>query len=329
MSPCRAISSMILGLAVLASGIPLTARPVPQTKAPRPDSDINAIGHRDVGKGVNLYSLDKEKQLGGLLAREVDRSSRLIDDPVLAAYLDRIAQNIAKNSDARFPITIRVIDSEEINGFTLPGGFQFINKGLFLQAEGEAELAGVLAHGIAHTAIRSSTTEATKGEFMQLATIPLILLGPGGWAGSGTYQGMDLSIPLTYLKNRRDAERSADYFALQYLYKTGYDPESFPRFLERVWPLAATGSKAIPKTLNPYPPLTERVAYMKKEIATILPPRDGAIVSSAEFDEMKARLLAWKSKQMTGPEGNQAKPMLRKPADHSTLDPITLMPDCE
>lgn len=140
---------------------------------------------------------------------------------------------------------------------------------------------------------------------------------------------MDLSIPLTYLKNRRDSERAADYFGLQYLYKAGYDPESFPRFLERVWPLAATGSKAIPKTLNPYPPLTERVAYMKKEIATILPPRDGAIVSSAEFDEMKARLLAWKSKQMTGPEGNQAKPMLRKPADHSTLGPITLMPDCE
>jgi predicted Zn-dependent protease len=220
-----------------------------------------------------------------------------------------------------------VIDSEEINGLTLPGGFQFINKGLFLQSEGEAELAGVIAHGIAHTAIRSTTIEATKGEFMELATIPLILLGAGGWAGSGTYQAMDLSIPLTYLKNRRDAERSADYFGLQYLYKTGYDPESFPRFLERVWPLAAARSKDVPKTFSPYPPLQERVAYMKKEIAAILPLRDSAVISSAEFEEMKARLRAWKSKEMIGPEGNQGKPALRKPGDHPPPDPLTLMPN--
>jgi len=328
MSPCRAISSIILGLAVLASASPLTAGPVPQTKASPSDSDINAIGHRDVGKGVNLYSLDKEKQLGGLLAREVERSSRLIDDPVLAAYLDRIAQNIAKNSDARFPITIRVIDSEEINGFTLPGGFQFINKGLFLQAEGEAELAGVLAHGIAHTAIRSSTKEATKGEFIQLATIPLILLGSDGWAGFGTYEGMNLSIPLTYLKYRRDSERAADYFGLQYLYKAGYDPESFSRFLERVWPLGS-GSKTIPKTFSPYPPLAERVAYMKKEIAAIMPRHEDAIVSSSEFQEVKERLRAWKSKEIVGREGNQGKPTLRKPADHPVPDPPTQVPDCE
>jgi len=328
MNSSRTIPLVVLALSVFALGSLLSACPPPQTKSSPSDSDINAIGHRDVGKGINLYSLDKEKELGKQLAHEVERSSRLIDDPVLTAYLDRIAQNIAKNSDARFPITIRLIDSDAINAFTLPGGFQYINTGLLLQTAGEAELAGVLARGIAHTAIRSTTVEVTKGELMQLSTIPLILLGTSGWAGNGSYNGLNLSIPVTYLKYRRDAERAADYFGLQYLYKAGYDPESFSRFLERVWPLGS-GSKTIPKTFSPYPPLAERVAYMKKEIAALLPPRDGAIVSSHEFEEMKARLRTWKSKELIGPEGNQGKPTFRKPADHPTPNPLTQVPDCE
>src|SRR5260370_30058634 len=232
MASPRTIPIAILVLAVFASGSVLSASPPPQAKITPSDSDINAIGQRNVGKGINLSSLDKEKELGKQLAREVERSPRLIDDPVLTAYLDRIAQNIAKNSDVRFPITIRVIDSEAIDAFTLPGGFQYINTGLLLQTAEEAELAGVLARGIAHTAIRTSTQEATKGEFMQLATIPLILLGPGGWAGYGNYQGANLAIPVTYLKYRRDAERAADYFRLKYLYKADYDPTCFSGFLE-------------------------------------------------------------------------------------------------
>jgi predicted Zn-dependent protease len=235
---------------------------------------------------VNLYSLDREKQLGKQLAQEVERSSRLIDDPVVTAYLDRIGQNIARHSDARIPIAIRVIDSDVINAFTLPGGFQYVNKGLILQTEGEAELAGVLARGIAHTAMRSSTMEASKGELMQLATIPPILLGPSGWAGYGNYQGLNLAIPVTYLKFRRDAEVAADFFGLQYLYEAGYDPECFSRFIERVWPQTSPG-KNFRKVFSPFPPLPERLQNMKKEIATILPRRDGAIVSSSEFQEVK------------------------------------------
>jgi predicted Zn-dependent protease len=331
MNSPRTIPIVVLALSVFASGSVLSACPPPQTKSSSSDSDINAIGHRDVGKGINLYSLDKEKELSQQLAHEVERSSRLIDDPVLTAYLDRIAQNIAKNSDARFPITIRVIDSDAIDAITLPGGFQFINAGLILQTQGEAELAGVLAHGIAHTAIRSTTMEATKGELIRFSTIPfpLILLGPGGWAGYGLYEGLNLSIPVTYFKYRRDAERAADYFGLQYLYKAGYDPECFSRFLERLWPLAAAGNKTIPTTFSPYPPLQERVAYMKKEIATILPLRDSAVISSAEFEEMKARLRAWKAKEMIRPEGNQGKPALRKLGDHPPPDPLMQMPNCE
>jgi predicted Zn-dependent protease len=309
----RTTAIVILAVAILGSGSALSSRPAPQINPSRSDSDINATGHRNVGKGINLYSLDKEKQLGKQLALEVERSSRLVDDPVVTAYLDRIAQSVAKNSEAQFPITIRVIDSDVSNAFTLPGGFQFINSGLILQTEGEAELAGVLARGIAHTALRSSTKEATKGELMQLSSIPTIILqGPFGWAGYDFYDSPILAIPVTYLKYRRDAQLAADFFGLLYLYKTGYDPESYTRFLERAWPQTQT-RKNIPKVFSTFPPLPERLQRMNREIATILPRRDGAIVSSPEFQEVKERLRAWKSKEIVGHEGNQWKPTLRKP----------------
>jgi predicted Zn-dependent protease len=292
----------------------------PQDKKGLSNEDINAIGHRNVGNGVNFYSLEQEKKLGAQLAAEVERSSKPIDDSDVIEYLNRVGQKIAKSSDARFPITIRVIDSESIDAFTLPGGLQYINKGLILQTEGEAELAGVLAHGIAHTAMRSATMEATKGELMQLATIPLIILGPGGWSGHGTYEGLNLSIPVTYLKSRRDAETAADYFGLQYLYKAGYDPEAFVRFIERVLPQVSAG-KTIPKVFSPFPPLTERVQNMRKEIAKILPLQDGAIVSSCEFESMKEHLrsLSRDQNEPRTPEDIR-KPKLRK----LRLDPDTV-----
>lgn len=323
------LTTAIVKLAVVTfvSGSALSALPVPQFKPTRSDEDISAIGHRNVGKGVNFYSLDKEEALGKALAQEVERSSRFVDDPLVTAYLDRLAQKVAKNSDARFPITIRIIDSDVLDALALPGGFQYINRALILQTEAEAELAAVLAHGIAHTAIRSSTMEATKGELMQLATVPPMVLGPGGWAGYGLYEGLNLSIPVTYLKFRRDAEVVADFFSLQYLYKTGYDPECYIRFFERVWPQTSAG-KNVPKVFSPFPPLPERLQYMNKEIATILPRRDDAIVSSSEFQEIKERLRAWQSQKGFKSEENQQKPTLRKPTDISDTESPILMPDC-
>ena len=174
-----------LALCCLANAFP--AVPAPQTNPSRPNEDISAIGHRTVGKGVNLYSLEREQKLGEQMNKEVELASRLLDDPVVTEYVNRIVQKIALNSDARIPITIRVIDSDVPDGFTMPGGFQYINTGLILQTESEGELAGLLARGVAHTALRSSTILATQGELMQLATIPLTILGPGSWAGYGIY----------------------------------------------------------------------------------------------------------------------------------------------
>jgi predicted Zn-dependent protease len=325
----RAAAILLFVAVALCLGAVLPAQSAQQLKPSPSDEDINAIGHRSIGQGVNLYSLEKEKKLGEQLAKEVERSSRMLDDPAVTNYVNRLAQKIAQNSDARGPITVRVIDSDVINAFTLPGGFLYVNTGLLLHTDEEGELAGVLARGIAHTALRSATKEATKGELMQLATVPLILLGPGGWVAYGNYEGVNLSIPLTSLKYRRDAERAADFFGLQYLYKAGYDPESYIRFLDRTWPQTPAGKDSLPKVFHPFPPVPERVENMKKEIAKILPPRDGAIVSSAEFQEVKEHLRSRKLNESSTPNSNLGKPTLRKRTDPTAPDRGPLTPDCD
>jgi predicted Zn-dependent protease len=281
-----------------------------QTKTTKSDADISKIGHRSVGEGPNFYSLDKEAALGKRIAQEVERSSKLIDDPIVVLYTNQLAQKIAQNSDARFPITVRVIDTDVISAFTLPGGPQYINKALILQTETEGELASVLSYGIASTALRGSTRVATKVELMQSATIPLILLGPGGWSGYNISQQSNLAIPVTYFKFQRDFAFAADYFGIQYLYKSGYDPESMPRFFERVWPLTPAGSKSVPNTFSPYPPLQDRLKAMRTEIQRILPPCDTGTVSTSDFENVKEHLRSWNPPNPTDPDGK--KPILRK-----------------
>src|ERR1700689_352199 len=190
------------------------------------EADVNAIGNRKVGHGPDFYSMEHEIALGKQLAQEVDRVSKFITDPVVTEYVNRVGQNLVRNSDAQVPFSIKVIDSDVVNAFALPGGFFYVNSGIILRADEESEMAGVMAHEIAHVCARHGTRNATKANIMQMATIPLILLGPGGWAGYGLYEGLNFLIPVTYLKFNRDAEREADYLGLQYMYKAGYDPNS-------------------------------------------------------------------------------------------------------
>jgi predicted Zn-dependent protease len=254
------------------------------------EKDVNSVGNRNVGKGVNLYSLEREIALGKQAAQEVEKSAKLVNDPVVVEYVNRVGQNLVRNSDAKVPFTIKVIDSDEINAFALPGGFFYVNSGLVLRADEEAELAGVMAHEIAHVAARHGTRNATKGEIMQWASIPLILLGPGGWAGYGLYQGLNLAIPMGFLKFSRDNEREADYLGLQYMYKAGYDPNAFVSFFEKIEAEERRHPGSIPKLFSTHPPTPERVQKAQQEIATILPTREEYIVTTSEFDLVKARL---------------------------------------
>jgi predicted Zn-dependent protease len=252
--------------------------------------DVDAIGNRSVGKGINFYSIEKEIALGKSLAQEVERSSKLIDDPVVTEYVNRVGQNLVRNSDARVPFTIKVIDSDEVNAFALPGGFFYVNSGLILRAQEESELAGVMAHEISHVTARHGTKNATKGEMMQLATIPLMLLGPAGWAGYGLYEGLNIAIPLTYLKFSRDSEREADFLGLEYMYKAGYDPNAFVTFFERIQADEKRRPGTIPKVFSTHPPTPDRIEAAQKEIARILPNKPEYIVTTSEFDSVKGRL---------------------------------------
>ncbi len=299
------------------------SQPVQQKDTVTPKNskeDVEAIGNRSVGKGVNLYSLEREIGLGKQLAQEVERSSKLIDDPVVTEYVNRVGQNLVRNSDARVPFTIKVIDSDEINAFALPGGFFYVNSGLILHAQEESELAGVMAHEISHVTARHGTKNATKGELMQLATIPLMILGPAGWAGYGLYEGLNLAIPVTYLKFSRDAEREADFLGLQYMYKAGYDPNSYVTFFERIQADEKRRPGTIPKVFSTHPPTPERIANTQKEIARILPAKQEYIVTTSEFDSVKARLRnIMFSRKVT--DNAPGKPTLRTKTEQSKKQP--------
>lgn len=275
-----------------------------------PKKDPDKIGERKVGGGLNLYSLEAEVRLGKQLAQMIEQSAKLLDDPVVTEYVDRVAQNLVRNSDARVPFTVKVIDSDELNAFALPGGFFYVNSGLILAAAEEAELAGVMAHEIAHVTARHATKQATKAQIVEWATIPLIIFLPGGWAGYGIYQGLSYGLPLTFLKFNRDAEREADFLGLQYMYKAGYDPTLFISFFEKILEKERKRPGSVPKIFSSHPPTKERVQRAQEEIARLLPARPEYVVTSSEFDQVKARLALLMAGRTPGEDDN--KPTLRK-----------------
>src|ERR1700687_5462904 len=296
------------------------SQPVQQKDTVTPKNskeDVEAIGNRSVGKGINLYSLEREISLGKSLAQEVERSSKLIDDPVVTEYVNRVGQNLVRNSDAKVPFTIKVIDSDVVNAFALPGGFFYVNSGLILHADEESELAGVMAHEIAHVCARHGTKQATKAEIVNLASIPAMIFIPYTWAGYAIYQGMQFAIPMAFLKFSRGDEAEADYLGLQYMYKAGYDPNSFVSFFEKVQADEKKQPGTIPKVFSTHPPTPDRIEAIQKEIATILPAREQYIVTTSEFDVVKRRLQLIENNIKVKNSGTD-KPTLRKRTDEQT-----------
>jgi predicted Zn-dependent protease len=249
--------------------------------------DPDAIGDRNVSGKVNWFSLEKEIALGKQLAQQVERQSKIVNDPVISEYVNRIGQNLVRNSDAKVPFTIKVIEDPTVNAFALPGGFFFVQTGLILKADNEAELAGVMAHEIAHVAARHGTRQATRGEIAQLATIPLIFMG--GAAAYGIYQASGILVPMGMLKFSRNFESEADYLGLQYMYKTGYDPTAFVDFFEKIQTLEKRKPGTIGKAFSTHPPTDDRIAKTQKQIAD-LKPRPEYVVTTSEFNDVKARL---------------------------------------
>jgi predicted Zn-dependent protease len=282
-----------------------------QKKNKNSRSDVDAIGDRDVGKGMNFYSLEKEIALGKAMAQEVEQQSRLVQDPVIGEYVNRVGQNLVRNSDAQVPFTIKVIDSDDINAFALPGGFFFVNSGLVLAADTESELAGVMAHEIAHVAARHGTRNASKAELVNWASLPLIFLG--GPAGYGIRSAAGLLIPLKFLQFSRGAEREADYLGLQYLYKSGYDPQAFVDFFEKIQAKEKSRPGTMAKAFSTHPLTPDRITASQEEIKTILPPKPEYVVTTSEFAQVSDRLRVLENRgRVEDAKDEQGRPTLRK-----------------
>ncbi len=284
----KVIRRLLVVLLVASLPIATLAEDKDNTKKKKKKDDVEAIGDRDVDGSVNFYSIDKEIALGKQLADEVERTAKVIDDPLVAEYINRLGQNLARNSDTKVPFTFKIIDAPEVNAFALPGGFLFVHTGLMLQAETEGELAGVLAHEIAHVAARHGTRQATRGQIANLATIPLIFMG--GWTGFGVRQAASLAIPMGFLQFSRKFEAEADFLGLQYLYASGYDPVSFVDFFERLQAMEKKKPGTLSAVFRSHPMTDDRIEAAQKEIERILPAKAEYVVSSSEFLEMKDRL---------------------------------------
>jgi beta-barrel assembly-enhancing protease len=301
---------------ILAVALALAIAPLSFAKDKKKDPD--EIGNRDVGRGVNFYSLEKEIALGKQLAQEVERQAKIVDDPIIAEYVNRVGQNLVRNSDAKVPFTIKVIDAEEVNAFALPGGFFFVNSGLIMKAESEAELAGVMAHEIAHVAARHGTRQATRGNIINYASIPLIFMG--GWTGYAIRQGAGLAIPMGFLTFSRGFEREADLLGLQYLYKAGYDPTAFVDFFEKIQSMEKKKPGTISKVFATHPMTDDRIKDAQKNIQEILESKPEYVVNTSEFNDVKDRLMAMHNRRQ--PEEKDAnRPRLRR-APGSGTDPV-------
>jgi predicted Zn-dependent protease len=269
---------------------------------------------------MNWFSLEKEIAVGKAMAQQVEAQSHMVDDPVISEYVNRLGQNLVRNSDAKVPFTIKVIDADEVNAFALPGGFFFVNTGVIMEADEEAELAGVMAHEIAHVAARHGTRGQTRAEAMSIARLALIFV-----PGLGPYiafQASGFAIPMSYLQFSQSFEREADYLGLQYMYKAGYDPTAFVTMFEKIQAKEKRKPGTFSKMFSTHPQTPDRIAASQKEIAAILPGRSEHIVTTSEFDDVKARLDVMHNRRKSDSKTNDGRPTLRRTstAGDSTTD---------
>jgi predicted Zn-dependent protease len=281
-------------------------------------TDVDAVGNRNVGcgRGVgNWYTVEGQVSRGRVYAQQVEAQIKLVNDPVITEYVNRIGQNLVRNSDAQVPFTIKVIDSDVVNAMALPGGFFYVNSGLILAADEEAEMAGVMAHEIAHVAACHYAREMTRAQIMQMASIPLIFIG--GVIGYAGYEASGLAIPLTFLKFSRGFEAEADYLGVEYMYRAGYDPSAFVSFFEKLQAMEKKKPGTISKAFETHPQTADRIEKSQEEIRKILPSKPQYVVTTSEFDEVKARLASIENRHKVLDQKDANKPSLRRTSTSS------------
>ena len=292
MTKAALVRRALLGV-LLCGTIPAVAAPTvavnPCSDAKNKMDDVYCIGDRRVAHR-SFISTEKEVAIGAQYAKQINRSSKLVKDPVITEYVNRVEQNIAENSDVKIPITIRVIDSPQINAMTLPGGFIYVNTGLIRAAGSEAQLAAVLAHETAHVAARHWASEMTRQSLLQYAMIPLIFTPMTYPVYIGLSEGLNFGIPMAFLKFSREDEAQADFLGLQYLWKAGYDPNAFLAMFGKILQQHRREPGSVPSIFMDHPPTGDRIIKCEEEIKNILPQRSEYLVTDSEFQNVQARL---------------------------------------
>lgn len=280
------------------------------------DENPELIGKRNINKHqINFYSFEKEVAVGRQFAQEVDRDAKLVEDPIIVEYVNKVGQNLVLHSDAKVPFTIKVVDTDEINAFALPGGFFYVNKGLLLAADNEAEIAGVMCHEIAHVAARHGVEQASKGQLVNWGSLPLIFLG--GWGGFAARQVAGLAIPLGFLKFSRGAEEEADKLGVQYLWASGYDPHAMATFFEKLLAKEKKKPGTMARIFSTHPIVADRIEKVNSLIARF-PDRSEYTINTSEFNLVKNRLIVLtnranpSSRMGTSSEQDSKRPTLKR-----------------
>jgi predicted Zn-dependent protease len=270
--------------------------------------DPNQIGNRDVGKCVNFYSVEKEIALGKQLAEEVSRQAKVNRDPILGEFVNRVGQNLVRNSDAKVPFNFQVVEDESPNAFALPGGFVFVHTGLLKLASEEDEFAGALAHEIAHVAARHLTCRATKQEIASVAGGVGGIFLPRGIPGIAGREAVSFGVPMAFLKFSRSDEAEADYLGTQYMYAAGYDPNGAVSIFEKLAALQKTQPNLAARIMASHPMDADRIDKTEREIQRILPAKSQYVVTTSEYTDIRERVISASQKQ-----SEPAKPTLRRP----------------
>jgi len=296
--------------------------------AGRKHADVEDIGNRDINGRVawffpNFVSLEKEIQMGAEYVQFFEQTARLVEDPVVLEYVDRLGQDIVKHSDARVPFVIKVIDSDEVNAFALPGGYFYVNKGLILEAENESELAGVMAHEISHVTARHATERMTKGQLMQFASLPAMFVGGGYWAQYGINAALGMGMSLAVLGITRKSEIEADQLGTQYLWNSGYDPQAFISFFEKLQAKEKDKPGKFASFWRTHPTHESRIEKVQEEIS-YLPLKDEYVLNSSEFERVKARLIQIDNSLLTpgssAGSGGAKRPTLKRRTNREGTD---------
>jgi predicted Zn-dependent protease len=316
-----------------------TPQPATQTTSNKPlstNEDPTMIGKRNINKGIFAHGIlgakgtESEVKIGRQLAAEVDKEAKFIDDPIITEYVNRVGQNIVLHSDAKVPFTIKVIDSDEVNAFALPGGFFYVNKGLLLAADNEAELAGVMAHEIGHVAARHAMENDAKMRDLNIATMVGIIFG-GPILGNILYNGGGFFEGMAFLHFSRGAEEEADRLGVQYMWAAGYDPTAMATMFEKLEAKNKKKPGTLAKMFQDHPaPADRRAAALA--LAARFPEKDEYVISSSEFQRVKNRLLRLSNARASATgtiagsdDGTPGRPTLKRRAP--TPDDSTTAPD--